>query len=132
MADVIVVGAGLSGLVAARELVNRNVPVVVLEARDRVGGRMVRQKVEADGFEGWIDLGGQWVGDTQRNIIDPAKELGLEDKKFKQHKDGAAVLWYGGKRSTDTNEIPAPNDVDREAAGILSAKITGCCRGYLA
>lgn len=128
MADVVVVGAGLSGLVAARELDSRNVPVVVLEARNRVGGRMVRQKVEADECSGWIDLGGQWVGDSQTYILELAKELGLEDKKFKQHKDGATVLWYGGKRSTDTNEIPAPNDVDRKAAGILSAKLSDAAK----
>lgn len=44
-ADVIVVGAGLSGLCAARELVSKGKNALVLEARDRVGGRMVRKAV---------------------------------------------------------------------------------------
>ena len=42
-ADVIVVGAGLSGLCSARELVRHGKDTLVLEARDRVGGRMVRK-----------------------------------------------------------------------------------------
>ena len=37
--DIIVVGAGLAGLVAARDLGQRGAPRVVLEARDRIGGR---------------------------------------------------------------------------------------------
>ena len=65
-ADVIVVGAGLSGLCAARELVGKGKNTLVLEACDRVGGRMVRKSV-MDG--GWIDLGGQWIGPTQCRLF---------------------------------------------------------------
>ena len=122
MADVVVVGAGLSGLVAARQLDKLKVSVVVLEARNRVGGRMVRQQVAGDG---WIDLGGQWVGNSQGNILGLAKELGIEEEeKFLQHKDGKTVLWYVGKRSTHDNDTPAPSDSDREAANNLSVKLS--------
>ena len=56
--DVAIVGAGVAGLVAARELVRRGHTVVVLEARDRVGGRVVNEEL-CDGVT--IEMGGQWV-----------------------------------------------------------------------
>lgn len=55
--DVVVVSAGLSGLIAARELPKKGKIVAVLEAKGRTGGRMVNQKVAGDGV---IDLGSQW------------------------------------------------------------------------
>jgi monoamine oxidase len=60
--DVVVVGAGLAGLVAARELKRADVRVCVLEARDRVGGRLFGRELD-DGTI--VEMGGQWVGPTQ-------------------------------------------------------------------
>ena len=87
MADVIVVGAGLSGLMAARKILklHETASVVVLEARDRVGGRMFAQQAGGK-RKGWIDLGGQWLGEDQASIRALAKELGLEI--FEQYKNG--------------------------------------------
>ena len=70
-ADVLIVGAGVAGLTAARELTKRNVGCLVLEARDRVGGRTLSQKVGRD----WLDLGGQWIGPTQDRLAALAREL---------------------------------------------------------
>src|SRR5215217_6893224 len=60
-ADVVVVGAGMAGLIAARDLLAADVSVLVLEARDRVGGRLLNHTL-ANGTV--VELGGQWVGPT--------------------------------------------------------------------
>jgi monoamine oxidase len=71
--DVVVVGAGFAGMVAARELVRKGKSVVVLEARDRVGGR-----VKAGTIAGQtVDVGGMWVGPTQTKLLALIKEFGL-------------------------------------------------------
>jgi monoamine oxidase len=72
--DVVVLGAGLAGLSAARDLARGGVDVVVLEARDRAGGR-VEQTQLADGR--LVQLGGEVVGpfhEAYRGLVD---ELGL-------------------------------------------------------
>eukprot|EP01035_Chromulina_nebulosa_P045815 gene45815-62047_t len=61
-ADVCVVGAGYAGLAAAYRLKQAGAKVIVLEARNRVGGRSLTAPMK-DG--GWVDYGGQWVGPTQ-------------------------------------------------------------------
>lgn len=72
--DVAVVGAGLSGLTAARDLQRAGLSVCVLEARDRVGGRIWTES-KNDGV--FIDHGGQFVGPTQDRILALAEELGV-------------------------------------------------------
>jgi monoamine oxidase len=103
-ADAVVVGAGLSGLCSARELVRQGKDTVVLEARDRVGGRMVRESV-IDG--GWIDRGGQWIGPTQSNILALAKELGV--KHFDSYATGRTIVSYRGVVSTIDGSFPPIN-----------------------
>jgi monoamine oxidase len=73
MYDAIVVGAGLSGLVAARRLVDAGRHVLVVEARERVGGRLLTGTVGG----AQVDLGGQWVTAGQDRVIALAAELGL-------------------------------------------------------
>jgi monoamine oxidase len=75
--DVVVVGAGLAGLSAARELAGTGLDVRVLEARDRVGGRTLSQPI-GEHPEDIVEVGGQWVGPTQHEVLALAEELGIE------------------------------------------------------
>jgi monoamine oxidase len=72
--DVVVVGAGLAGLSAARDLMNAGTGVVVLEARNRPGGR-VEQTTLADGRI--VQLGGEVIGPFHEAYLGLAEELGL-------------------------------------------------------
>lgn len=69
----VVVGAGFAGLTAARAIQDAGRSVIVLEARDRVGGRTCTE-VHAGT---WIDLGGQWIGPGQDRIAALVDELGF-------------------------------------------------------
>jgi len=100
-ADVIIIGAGVAGLTAARGLTRAGASVLVLEARDRVGGRTLSQSVGG----GVVDLGGQWVGPHQRHVLRLVEELGL--KRFPQFHAGTKVLDVRGERRTYRGKIPA-------------------------
>jgi monoamine oxidase len=97
---VVVVGGGISGLTAARELKRAGLAVTVLEARDRVGGKMYTVQVGDD----HVDLGAHWIGPGQRRIAELAREFGVATEP--QHLDGKNVLVYRGRRSTFKGTIP--------------------------
>lgn len=95
--DAIVVGAGLSGLVCARRLAAAGRRVRVLEASDRVGGRMLGRELRGCSF----DLGGQWIGPGQDRLQALADELGIQTSPTPhdgQHilAAGDAILRYRG------------------------------------
>lgn len=75
MLDCAIIGAGLAGLAAAQHLADRGLDVVVLEARDRVGGR-IENKTLSDGA--YVELGGQWIGPGFDSLLDIIEALGLE------------------------------------------------------
>ncbi len=73
-ADGVVVGAGLAGMTAARQLVAQGRSVVVLEARDRVGGRVLSHTLQSGSYS---ELGGMFTGPTQDHIKGLAQDLGV-------------------------------------------------------
>lgn len=75
--DVIVVGAGVTGLTAAWRLAETGQDVLVLEARDRVGGRLRTEAHGAPGQQADFEIGGQWVSPDQDALIALLDELGL-------------------------------------------------------
>src|SRR5215210_1407401 len=91
--DVVIVGAGLAGLTAARELEGAGAAVLVIEAQDRVGGRTMAGRVAGT----TVELGGQWIGSGQRRISALARDLGVET--FPTHLPGHTVFCEGGRRS---------------------------------
>ncbi|MFL6241201.1 MAG: flavin monoamine oxidase family protein [Actinomycetes bacterium] len=107
-ADVVVVGAGLAGLAAARDVQRAGKSVVVLEARDRVGGRTLNHPLPG-GHVG--DIGGTWIGPTQDRIAALATSVGVH--AFAQPDDGKQVYYAQGRKMTyrDTGPLgTAPPD----------------------
>lgn len=83
--DVVVVGAGPSGLTAARGLKKAGLTVAVLEARDRVGGRTWTDTVDG----AMLEIGGQWVSPDQTVLLDLLQELGLQT--YSRYRKGDSV-----------------------------------------
>ncbi|WP_220087736.1 flavin monoamine oxidase family protein, partial [Burkholderia multivorans] len=116
--DVVIVGAGPTGLTAARTLTAAGRSVVVLEARDRVGGRTWTDRIDGQMFE----IGGQWISPDQTAILDLVDELGLST--FPRHRDGDRVfLAPDGTRTVYSGDaFPVPerrqSEMDR-LIGIL-------------
>ncbi|MEV0460709.1 flavin monoamine oxidase family protein, partial [Catellatospora methionotrophica] len=103
-ADVIVVGAGVAGLVTADRLAGAGRRVLVLEARDRVGGRTLTADVP--GFPGQVvDQGGQWAGPGQDLLYKELARFGLTTYA-QQSGGGAAVVVFRGKARRYTGRIP--------------------------
>jgi len=100
-ADVIVVGAGLAGLVAARQLVAAGRSVMVIEARDRVGGRTVNASIGAGKI---TEMGGQWTGPGQDRLLALARDLGVDT--FPTFHEGRNLLELGGRQRRYKGTIP--------------------------
>ena len=100
-ADVVVVGAGIAGLTAARRLAQAGLDVRVLEARNRVGGRTFSHEFAPGSI---AELGGTWIGPTQDRVIALVKELGLT--LFDQNYAGESTYIARGKRSTFREKPP--------------------------
>jgi monoamine oxidase len=100
-ADVAVVGAGFAGLSAARELTRAGRAVVVLEARDRVGGRVLSVPI---GEGKIVELGGQWIGPTQDRMYALAKEY--EVATYPTYDQGEHLAMLGGRRYRYRGDYP--------------------------
>jgi monoamine oxidase len=107
VSDVLVLGAGLAGLAAARDLAASGADVVVLEARDRVGGRVEQVAVDAGRP---VQLGGEVVGPVHTAYLGLVEELGLTLEPSYTALPGATTydLLEGVFRSEDSFPFSSP------------------------
>lgn len=89
-ADVAIVGAGLAGLQAARVVTAAGLKAVVLEARDRIGGRVINFPIGGDAI---CEMGGMYVPPNDTRTREVLTELELD--LFPTHNDGAHLLELG-------------------------------------
>ena len=92
--DVIVVGAGFSGLAAARKIALEGRSVLVLEARDRVGGRILNKEILGGGV---VEAGGAYIGPTQDRMFALAGEYGVGT--YLSYDKGGIVELFNGVRT---------------------------------
>jgi monoamine oxidase len=122
-ADVLVVGAGLAGLVAARDLVAAGRSVLVLEARDRVGGRVVNEEL---GTGETVEMGGQWAGPTQDRLLGLASDLDIAT--FPTYDTGKNVLHFNGKRGYYAGAVPRISPLVLVDVGRAQARLEALAR----
>lgn len=110
--DVVIVGAGAAGLTAANDLKKAGKSVAVLEARDRIGGRLWTDVVDG----AMLEIGGQWVSPDQDALIETIDELGLET--FERYREGDSV--YIGPDGTLTRFTGDAFPVSPETARVIA------------
>lgn len=98
--DVIIVGAGAAGLKAALELKAKGKSVLILEARDRIGGRAMPGQVAGH----TVDFGGQWVGAQQNLLRTEALQVGVP--LYAQYTKGESLISIGDKVTAYSSSVP--------------------------
>jgi len=104
---VLVIGAGFAGLAAAYKLKQRGIRVTVLEARNRVGGRVYSHN-PLEGKDLVIELGAEWVGQSHQRVIELCNEFNLElrNNQFDTH-----LIYQGGY--SKANEWRLSDEMER-------------------
>ena len=116
-ADVVIVGAGFAGLTAARLLSRAGKKVVVLDARDRVGGRVKAGKIAGQ----TVDLGGMWVGEHQARLRALLLEYGIGT--MRQFVDGRGITELRGHRYFGEGEAMGLPPAEDAAINRMYAKV---------
>lgn len=113
--DVVVVGAGASGLTAANRLKHAGRTVVVLEARDRAGGRLWTDDVDG----AMLEIGGQWVSPDQDALIETLADLGLET--YPRYREGVNIYIGpdGELRKFEGEIFPVPPATEQEIVSLI-------------
>ncbi len=134
--DVVIVGAGLAGLSAAKELQSLDKSVLVLEARDRVGGRSWTQEHTAyvstpdeplKELNYWIDDGAQWVGPTQTMLLDLIEEADIQKMPGFPEQGKIIFIFKGQRFEIDLSGNDSANSQDN---GDLLNRILECFKPH--
>lgn len=106
--SVVVIGAGLAGLAAARELKKAGVNVTILEASDRAGGRC--HTLSSPHFDEGVfaEAGGVRIPGTHKIIMKYIDEFGLKKIPFSNMKDKSGLLFFDGVRKNIDRELQDP------------------------
>jgi putrescine oxidase len=113
--DVVIVGAGAAGLTAANDLRKAGLSVAVLEARDRVGGRLWTDVIDG----AMLEIGGQWVSPDQDALIETLADLGLET--YSRYREGESVyINADGELTRFTGDIfPVPPATEKAMVALI-------------
>ncbi len=115
MTDVVVVGAGLAGLTAAADLHAAGLSVTVVEARDRVGGRLLTIAPDGLGDDARFDLGATWHWGDQPEIATLAADLGVSC--FAQFAGGRGLIEETSARPPTPVDVPAADPAELRFVG---------------
>jgi monoamine oxidase len=99
--QVLIVGGGFSGIAAAKKLHESGISFQVLEARERLGGRVYTKSLTDTLY---VDFGGQWIGPTQDRMYALCREFGIE--YFETYNQGKNILELRGRIRTYSGVIP--------------------------
>jgi monoamine oxidase len=116
--DILVVGAGYAGLAAAKKLHEAGKKFILIEARDRIGGRTLSEKLDSGAT---VDLGAKWIGPTQLHAWDWVKETQTET--YETYDTGKNILSFKQKISTYTGVIPKIDPFSLIDLGLAISKI---------
>jgi len=114
--DVVIIGAGVTGLTAATRLTAAGLSVTVLEARDRVGGRTWTDDIDG----ATLEIGGQWISPDQTALLETVEELGLST--YFRYREGKNVyVDADGTRTEYTGDIfPLAPDTAAEIERLIA------------
>ena len=116
--DIAIIGAGYAGIAAAKKLQEVNKNFIILEARDRIGGRTLSEQLECGAH---IDLGAKWIGPTQHHVWSWVKETNTET--YDTYDTGKNILSYKNKVSTYKGTIPKIDPLSLIDLGLAIEKI---------
>jgi len=116
-----ILGAGAAGLTAALRLIRAGAKVELFEASQRIGGRIFTQDRFIppdlnDGKPMFCELGGELVDSNHKDLIELAKELGVEIQELKEGDSGVEYYHFEGKIRTDKDLIPAFEPLAKQLA----------------